>query len=76
MSSITVFTTESCVQCDATKRALDRLGAEYDVVDITNDAHTRDMLKARGFMGAPVVMSDEDTFTGFRPDRLKALVQG
>ena len=40
--SITVYTKPACVQCNATKKALDRAGLEYDLVDISADEEARD----------------------------------
>ena len=34
---ITIYSKPNCPQCAATKRAFDRLGAPYTVVDITTD---------------------------------------
>ena len=33
--SITVYTKPACVQCNATYRALDKAGLEYDIIDIS-----------------------------------------
>lgn len=73
--SITVYTKPACVQCDATKRALDKVGLDYNVVDITEDADAAEHLKALGFLSAPVVVTDDDAWTGYRPDSVKALAQ-
>ena len=35
--TVTVYSKPMCVQCDATKRALDKAGLPYDTVDITED---------------------------------------
>lgn len=62
-----------CVQCDATKRALNKAGVSYDVVDITEDAEALATVKALGYVQAPVVVTSEDHWSGFRPEKLKAL---
>lgn len=72
--SITVYTKPACVQCNATYRALDKAGLEYNVIDITEDAEARDYVMALGYLQAPVVVAGEDHWSGFRPDRIKALV--
>jgi len=41
MDSITVYTKPACVQCEATLRALDRLGCAYSTIDITADTDAR-----------------------------------
>ncbi|MDO4607049.1 MAG: glutaredoxin-like protein NrdH [Bowdeniella nasicola] len=73
--SITVFSKPNCVQCDATYRALNKNGLEYTVVDITQDAEALANVKALGYVQAPVVFADGDHWSGFRPDRIKALAR-
>lgn len=71
--SITVYTKPLCVQCDATKRALNKAGIAYNLVDITEDPDALAAVKARGYVQAPVVIADEDSWSGFRPDKIKQL---
>lgn len=73
MDSITVYTKPACVQCEATLRALDRLGCAYSAIDITADTDARDYLLARGFLSAPVVVAGAQSWSGFRPDRIRGL---
>ena len=72
--SITVYTKPQCVQCGATIKALDKAGLEYTLVDITADAAARDYVMALGHLQAPVVVTADDHWAGFRPDRIKNLV--
>ena len=71
--SITVFTKPNCVQCNATKRALDKQGLDYDTIDVSEDMNALDKIKEMGFMQAPVVMADGEAWSGYRPDKIKAL---
>ncbi|MDK2582921.1 glutaredoxin-like protein NrdH [Corynebacterium yonathiae] len=71
--SITVYTKPACVQCNATKKALDRAGLEYDLVDISTDAEARDYVMALGYVQAPVVEANGEHWSGFHPDRIKGL---
>ena len=73
--SITVYTKPACAQCNVTYKALDKLGLEYDVVDITEVPEAYDYVTALGYSAAPVVVAGEDHWSGFRPDRIKALAQ-
>ena len=73
--SITVFSKPNCVQCDATYRALKKSGLEYTVVDITQDAEALENVKSLGYVQAPVVFADGEHWSGFRPDRIKALAR-
>ena len=71
--SITVYTKPSCVQCNATYRALDSKGIEYEVLDLSQDESALAAVKELGYLQAPVVITDEDHWSGFRPDKIQAL---
>jgi glutaredoxin-like protein NrdH len=72
--AITVYTKPACVQCSATFRALDKNGiVDYDTVDISVDSQARDYVMSLGYLQAPVVIAGDDHWSGFRPDRIKAL---
>lgn len=71
--NITVYTKPLCGQCTATKRALDSAGITYKTVDLTEDPAALAEVKRRGFAQAPVVVTDDDAWSGFRPDRIKTL---
>lgn len=68
-----VYSKPKCPQCQATYRALDRKGIEYDVVDLTQDAAAFAMVRELGYQQAPVVVFGEDHWAGFRPDKVNAL---
>ena len=71
--TITLYTKPACVQCNATRKALDRAGLEYDLVDISADDEARDYVMALGYVQAPVVEANGEHWSGFRPDRIKGL---
>lgn len=52
---------------------LDRLGVDYQEVDISVDDQARSYLMDKNMLNLPVVETDNDIFSGFRPDKLKAL---
>jgi glutaredoxin-like protein NrdH len=72
---ITVYTKPACVQCEATKRMMDKLGIDYNTVDITLDTEAFDMLVSKGYRSAPVVITDNDSWAGFVPDKISGLVE-
>ncbi|AIK85942.1 glutaredoxin-like protein NrdH [Corynebacterium glutamicum] len=72
--AITVYTKPACVQCNATKKALDRAGLEYDLVDISLDEEAREYVLALGYLQAPVVVADGSHWSGFRPERIREMV--
>lgn len=71
--AITVYTKPACAQCNATYRALDKAGIEYDVIDITENAQARDYVMSLGYLQAPVVVAGENHWSGFRPDEISKL---
>ena len=71
--AITVYTKPSCVQCNATYRALDSKGIEYEVLDLSEDPAALERVKSLGYLQAPVVVTDEDHWSGFRPDKIDEL---
>ena len=70
---ITVYSKPRCPQCDATYRALDKQGVSYEKIDVTQDAESLAFIKGLGYQQAPVVVAGEDHWSGFRPDRIKAV---
>lgn len=71
--AITVYTKPSCVQCTATYRALDSKGIEYEVLDLSQDEAALEAVKELGYLQAPVVVTDDEHWSGFRPDKISAL---
>ncbi|ONM49227.1 glutaredoxin-like protein NrdH [Nocardia donostiensis] len=71
--TVTVYTKPACVQCNATYKALDKAGVEYQVVDISQNDEARDYVMALGYLQAPVVVAGDVHWSGFRPDRIKSL---
>jgi len=73
--TVTVYTKPACVQCNATYRALDKKGIAYQSVDISQDPEALERLKALGYLQAPVVVTEADHWSGFRPDKIDELAQ-
>ena len=71
-----VYTKPQCVQCDMTKRLMDKIGVEYTTVDIVENPEEMQKLIDMGYRAAPVVMTaDGESFAGFQPDRINALAE-
>lgn len=69
---VTVYITPGrCPNCTATKKALDRRGVTYSV-EVMTDAQ-REEFKIAGYLAAPVVVTENDSWAGFRPDKLIGL---
>ena len=63
--TVTVFTKPHCPQCDATKRQLTKLGVPFETVDLTQNPSTLEQLQAAGFQQAPVVITPDNSWTGY-----------
>ena len=87
---ITLYSKPACVQCTATKRALDKAGLTYTTIDVSKDEVALERIMAMGFQQAPVMELDElveDTqergdgvtyttaWSGFRPDLIAQITQ-
>jgi len=67
----TVYTLPVCQQCNMTKRSLTQKGIEFESVDLsTAPDHIVQGFKDKGLMAAPIVVTDNDAWSGFRPDKI------
>jgi glutaredoxin-like protein NrdH len=71
--AITVYSKPACVQCNATKKALERAQVEFQIFDVTVDEKALQAVKELGYLQAPVVVTDDDHWSGFRPDKIGEL---
>jgi glutaredoxin-like protein NrdH len=73
---VIVYTTPGCVQCDATKRALNSYGIAFAEIDLSAKPDVLDRLKADGWQRAPIVHTgDGQAWSGFRPDKIRELAR-
>lgn len=74
---ITIYTKRNCPACETTKKAMDRAGLGYEVIDISDNLTRQQALREYGFRQMPVVeVSDGEDYRaweGFRPDLIKQL---
>lgn len=71
--SITIYTSNDCVQCHATKRAMESRGVEFEMVNVDLVPEAADALREQGFRQLPVVIAGETSWSGFRPDMINRL---
>lgn len=75
MKKVTVYTLPSCVQCDSTKKYLDRKGIIYETVDLSQDPQAMERVRELGYTQAPVVECETSHWSGFRMGELDGLVK-
>ncbi len=73
--TISVYSKPSCVQCTATKKALERAEIEFEIFDVTMDEDAYKTVTDLGYLQAPVVIAGDEHWSGFQPDRIAALAQ-
>lgn len=71
--TVTVYTKDRCVQCNATYRALDAKGIEFEALNLEVDDEALAMVRSMGYLQAPVVVAGDDHWSGFRPDKIDEL---
>lgn len=70
---IIIYTKANCVQCNATKNAMDSKGLNYQLINLDSDPQAVETLRSLGYRQAPVVMANDEHWSGFRPDKIMAL---
>lgn len=70
---ITIYTRNDCVQCHATKRAIESRGFTFDLINLDLHPEAADDLRAWGYRQLPVVVTEQESWSGFRPDMINRL---
>jgi glutaredoxin-like protein NrdH len=71
---ITVYSNPSCVQCENTKRFLSNKGIEFESKMIQDSPEVMPIIESNGYRTAPIVVAGNDSWSGFRLDKLNSLV--
>lgn len=72
-ANITIYTKVECPQSKKTKRLLAALDLEFTEIHLEENPEVVAFLKEEGYLAAPVVMTDEDSWTGFDEKKLREL---
>lgn len=71
---ITVYSMDECAACHYTKKFLAEHGIVYTEIDVTKDVAMQNQLRDKGFTEMPAVVTDYGRWSGYKRERLKALV--
>lgn len=72
---ITVYTTPGCPGCQMTHRAFAKAGVDVTVIDLSTRPDLIAQFRREGLTSAPIVeAADGERVSGFRPDRIRALI--
>lgn len=70
---ITIYTRNDCVQCHATKRAMESRGFTFELINLDQHPEAVDDLREKGYRQLPVVVTERESWSGFRPDMINRL---
>ena len=72
--SVIVYSNPNCTQCEQTKRFLTVKGIEFESRMIADSPEVMPLIEGKGYRSAPVVVVGEESWSGFRLDKLNTLV--
>lgn len=80
--TIELYSKPMCVQCNQSKKTLDKLGLNYVVSDVTEDEKAYEFVTQElGYSAAPVLVIKNESgdvvssWSGFQPEKLEALAK-
>lgn len=72
--SVIVYSNPNCVQCEQTKKFLTLKGVEFESKMISESPEIFALIEEKGYKAAPVVVAGENSWSGFKLDKLNDLV--
>lgn len=72
--ALTLYTTPHCPACRLTRDTLDRAGIVYTIVDLSQRPDLVEQMRSEGLLQAPILDDGTSRSSGFRPDRIRAIV--
>jgi len=75
MKNVVIYSTPSCVYCNAAKAFFKEKGIAYTEHNVAQDAEKRkEMVEKSGQMGVPVIFVDTEMVVGFNQPKIKQLL--
>lgn len=75
MMKITVWEKPNCVQCNQTKKEMDKRGIKYSVRRLDKSPKAIERFLEMGLTSAPIVETDDRRWSGFRIHAINGLAQ-
>ena len=73
MMEIVIWEKPNCVQCDSTKRVMEKMGIQFKVRRLDRSPKAIERFLELGLTAAPIVETDDRRWSGFRLDKIKSL---
>ena len=75
MAQVTIYSTPTCVYCNAAKKFFAQNNITYTEHDVAADMEKRkEMIEKSGQMGVPVIVIDSEMIIGFNQPKIKQLL--
>jgi glutaredoxin-like protein NrdH len=71
---ITIYSNPNCVQCETTERYLTNNNIEFKSKLIKDSPEIMPLIEEKGYTTAPIVVTDTDSWSGFRIEKLYGLL--
>ena len=75
MAQVTIYSTPTCVYCNAAKKFFAQNNITYTEHNVAADMEKRkEMIEKSGQMGVPVIVIDSEMIIGFNQPKIKQLL--
>ena len=71
---ITVYSNPNCMPCETTKRYLTQKNIPFESKMIQDSPEVLPIIEANGYKSAPIVVTENDSWSGFKLEKLAQLV--
>ena len=71
---VVVYSNPNCTACEQTKRFLTVKGVAFESKMISESPEVFALIEEKGYKSAPVVVAGNDSWSGFRLDKLSELL--
>lgn len=71
---VTVYSNPNCTACEQTKRFLTVKGIVFESKMISESPEIFPLIEEKGYASAPIVVVGDDSWSGFRLERLSTLI--
>ena len=76
MAQVTIYSTPTCVFCNAAKVFFQENDVKYTEYNVATDlAKRKEMIEKSGQMGVPVISIDKEVIVGFDEPRLRDILK-
>jgi glutaredoxin-like protein NrdH len=74
MAKVIVYSNPNCTACEQTKRFLTVKNIPFESKMISDSPEVFSLIDEKGYKSAPVVVAGENSWSGFRLDKLSELL--